>query len=241
MKKVLTFIVFLIIGFGIVNAQKIDPCLFTDFYLKGNMKKFENKVLVLESDQYSLFTSEQLYELVVLEYGLVSYYLRIQNTDKAERFLEEAFDRIDYLLDEDNENPGYLAMKGALYGLKISISSYQAMFLGPKSMDFIERGLALDKLDPLIRIEKGNAMFHAPEMFGGSKTEAIEHYQKAIEIWEKEKDLQCNWIYYHSLAVLGTYYLALKDEVSARKQFEKVLGMVSDYQWVKQELLPKLK
>ncbi len=221
-----------------IAAQTFDSCDVAKSYLEGDMLQWEQLVEKYEDADLTSMSENELYTLLTIEYGLVGYNLNLDNSDKAEEYLDMAYDHVEELLDAKPEEANYLAMFGALCGLEISISGYKAMFLGPRSMEHVDKALANNPGEPMSWIEKGNAMFNAPEMFGGSKSEGIKNYKQGIVLFEALDQTKCNWLYFHSLAILGSYYQTVGDEELAIEQYNKVLAIAPNYRWVKEELKP---
>jgi tetratricopeptide (TPR) repeat protein len=222
-----------------VEAQSQD-CQFLDFYLNGDMTSWENEVDRLNKRDYKTFTAKELYDLCKAEYGLIGYLTSKDKDDKAEDYLDEAEKHIDHLLKLAPKNAEYLSMKAAFTAFEISISPYKAMYKGPESMSYIQDAMEISTSEPSIWIELGNSKFYTPKMFGGDKEGAIEDYKKAIRLMEQQDKTKCNWLYPHTLALLGTFYLETSDKKNAKVQFEKCLKLFPDFKWVKNELILKV-
>ena len=134
------------------------------------------------------------------------------------------------------------AIYGALLGIKIGIKPLRAITLGPKSEKALKKALALDGENPIAWVEMGNMRYHAPGIFGGSNTEAIRCYKKAIILFDQQEELRTNnWQYLHALAWLGQAYENEGDQELAIESYEKALAVAPAFVWVKDELLPAAK
>ena len=132
-------------------------------------------------------------------------------------------------------------MKGAFIAFKIGLKRSRAVFLGPRSMEHINRAVELDSSNPMAWMEKGNAEYHMPRIFGGSYNKAAQYYKKAINYFEKQHDGQHTWMYMNALAWLAQSYDKAKEDDQARETYEKILALEPDFKWVKEELYPEFK
>lgn len=221
------------------SAQSSD-CQFLNFYLEGNMGSWEQEVIKQNKKKYQSMSESQLYELTLAEYGLIGYLLGLDKDDEAEKYLDKAKQHIERLLELAPRKSAYLCMKGALTAFEISISPYKAMYKGPESLGYIEEAIELDKDEPAAWIEMGNANYHTPRLFGGSVPDAMENFKLAIALMEQQQKTTCNWLYPHTMAVLGTYYLETGDKKNAKVLFEKCHKLFPSFKWVKEELMGKV-
>lgn len=90
-------------------------------------------------------------------------------------------------------------------------------------------------------IENGNALYYMPKIFGGSKEKAMESYNKAIQLMEKDSEMvKRNWMYLNVLMVLGQSYEKTGNFQFAKITCEKVLRTEPDFTYMREELLPSL-
>ena len=134
------------------------------------------------------------------------------------------------------------AYQSALYGFKIGISGWKAPVLGPKSQSAAEKAIELDSTNPNGYIQYGNIQYYMPSSFGGSKTEAINYYKKALKIFEKNSfTTLTNWNYLNLLTIIGMAYEALGDYKNAMIYYTKALKKEPKYILVRNNLIPELK
>lgn len=207
-------------------------------YINADIPQWETAIATAER---ALTNSdfEMRYTYAMACYGIVGNYLGQGDEDKAEYYLTKALRITNDLLDENSKSSKALALRGALYGFQISLNSYKAVYLGPKSLSTINQALAIDKTNPTAWIEYGNAMYYMPEMFGGDKQEAINAYKKAIALFENESRIDC-WIYLNSVVILGTWLEKQDQFIAAKQQYDKALSIAPNLKWVSMELLPDL-
>ena len=78
-------------------------------------------------------------------------------------------------------------------------------------------------------------------MFGGSKEKALESYNKAIQLIEKDSEmLKRSWMYLNVLMILGQSYEKTGNLQMAKITYEKVLRIEPDFAYMREELLPSL-
>lgn len=126
-------------------------------------------------------------------------------------------------------------------GFEIGLSPSKAPFIGSESFSFAEQSLAIDSLNAFAYIQLGNIAFYTPRMFGGSKTEAMQHYNKAINLMKKaDIQLNQNWNYLNLLAKTINVYMKFEKYVIAKKICIKTLTFEPDFDWVKNDLYPQI-
>lgn len=179
------------------------------------------------------------YHYALACYGLAGHYIGKGNEDKAEIYLDKAISATDEILALSSNDSKGLALRGALYGLEIAISNYKAVYLGPRSLDFIEKALLLNPENPTAWIEHGNALYYMPSVFGGDKAKARNAYRKAIRLFEQKGETNC-WLYINSMSILGTWYVESGRYNEAKFLYDKVMALAPGFQWVRDELLPEL-
>ena len=193
--KALSLIILLIFtAFG-ATAQKKDiayyQCAFFENYRIGNMAPWPG--LIDEMAQVKSADLAWQTEMVKAMYGLVGYQIGQHNKDRAKTYITKADVYLDKLLEKYPNNAQLHSLKGAFYGYKISLAAYKAPFLGPKSLEHIEKSIKLDPAEPMGYIEKGNSLQYRPVVFGGDKIEALEYYRKALALFEAQNNSKCNW------------------------------------------------
>ena len=196
------------------------------------MQEFEERV-----DQND---EAQRLELISYYYGYTAWAVGGEKYDAAEKYIIKSEVLIDKILDGSPENPTLLAYKGAFIAFKIAISNLKAIYLGPKSMKYINRSLELDSESIQGNIEKGNSMYYRPAVFGGDKTEAIQYYIRAVEGFERQQLVVNNWMYINTMTALGQAYEATDQIQRAKSCYEKIIRIIPNFMWVEEELYPDM-
>ena len=209
-------------------------------YISNNMQAWQTAMDEMENKK----TSENAYlaELLNYQYGYIGYCLGVDEDKAAEKYLDLAEDNLDKLEDQ-RYSPGTIAAyRCAFYGYKIGLSPMKAPFLGPKSIKAGEEAIKTDPQNPLGFVQLGNAQFHMPAVFGGSKKEAIEYFQKAEKLMEAKPEtwVNGNWNYLSLLTKIGQSYEEMKEYKQAEIYYRKALSAEPGFKWVKDELLPNL-
>ena len=208
-------------------------------YSRGKMDKWLKIMDTCEKNVDRDNVVEQ-FELISYYYGYTAWLVGAEKYDTAEVYIEKSEKIIDELLAESPENPTLLAYKGAYIAFTIGMSNLKAVYLGPKSMKYINRSIELDPENIQGNIEKGNSMYYRPSIFGGDKTEAIEYYVKAVESFEKQELVVNNWMYINTMTALGQAYEATDQIQLAKVCYEKIIRIFPNFMWVEDELYPDM-
>ncbi|WP_175416194.1 tetratricopeptide repeat protein [Aggregatimonas sangjinii] len=183
--------------------------------------------------------AEQL-ELISYYYGYTAWLIGAEKNDTAELYIDKSEKIIDELLETSPEDPTLLAFKGSFIAFTIGITNLKAIYLGPKSMRYINKSIELDPENIQGNIEKGNSMYYMPSAFGGDKAEAIEYYLKAIAGFEDQELVVNNWMYINTMTALGQAYEATEQIQLAKLCYEKIIRIFPNFMWVEDELYPDL-
>ena len=176
-----------------------------------------------------LFSVQNLYKLSKLETSkeVMLFPLHINHSSNK-------------LLEKSPENPTLLAYKGAYIGFTIGISNLKAIYLGRRSLRYIDKSLELDPENIQGNIEKGNSLYYCPSAFGGDKAEAIKYFVKAVKSFEKKGLVVNNWMYINTMTALGQAYEATNQIQLAKLCYEKIIRIFPNFMWVEDELYPDM-
>ncbi len=208
-------------------------------YSRGKMDVWYDLMNSCEKNLNSNDFDEQL-ELISYYYGYTAWLIGAEKHDIAEKYIDKSEKIIDKLLIETPENATLLAYKGAYIAFTIGISNFKAIYLGRRSMKYIDKSIELDPENIQGNIEKGNSMYYRPSAFGGDKTEAIKYYEKAVESFEKQGLVVNNWMYINTMTALGQAYEATDQIQSAKLCYEKIMSIFPNFMWVEDELYPDM-
>ena len=208
-------------------------------YSRGKMDKWHEIMDTCEKNANQNKLEEQ-FELISYYYGYTAWLIGAEKYDTAEEYIDKSELIIDKYLDESPENATLLAYKGAYIAFTIGISKLKAIYLGPKSMKYINKAIELDPENIQGNIEKGNSMYYRPSAFGGDKTEAIKYYEKAVKSFEKQELVVNNWMYINTMTALGQAYEATDQIQLAKLCYEKIIRIFPNFMWVEDELYPDM-
>ncbi len=208
-------------------------------YSRGKMDKWLEIMNSCEKN-VNQDNDEELLELISYYYGYTAWAIGAEKYDTAEKYIDKSEEIIDALLEKSPKNPTLLAYKGAYIAFTIGISKLKAIYLGPRSMKYINKSIELDPENIQGNIEKGNSMYYRPSAFGGDKSEAIEYYLKAVKSFEKQELVVNNWMYINTMTALGQAYEATDQIALAKLCYEKIIRIFPNFMWVEDELYPDL-
>ena len=206
-------------------------------YINGNMIEWKKNM-----DSFNVNSNEQKLELVNYQYGYIAFCIDQDKDDEAEKYMQKAESLIAELEKLQYKPSMLYAYKSAFVGFEIGLSPYKAPLIGHASLTFAKKSVELDGTNYFGYIQLGNIAFYTPSMFGGSKTEAMKHYLKALELIEKKSEaLKNNWNYMNLLATIIYAYYELKQYGLAEKYCIKALAIEPEFDWVMNQLYPKIK
>ena len=186
-------------------------------------------------------SNELVLELLNYQYGYIGWCLGNDHKDEAIIYLKLAKENAKLLEARKFELSLINGYKSALYGFQISLSKFSAPFIGPKSIDCAKQAVLLDPNEPFGYLQMGNVKFYSPSLLGGSKTEAIGFYLKAIAMMEKrESEIQGDWNYLSLLVTIAQAYESINDNAKAKLMYEEILKFEPGFTWVRDELYPRL-
>ncbi len=210
-------------------------------YVYDRMPLWESTLQTMEFEYRQQPDPGLLYDILLAQYGLIGYYLGTEKEEEAKDMLDKADDYLDLLSD----NSSYIAeaklFEAAFYGFRIGLRPWRGVQLGPRSSRLIDEALEINPSYPRGHIEKGNLLYYAPGVFGGSKSKALEHYEKAIDLMEQNMNNNHRWLYLSTLVSLAEAHKETGDLEKGIAILEKALRFEPDFHWVKEEKLPEFR
>ena len=89
-------------------------------------------------------------------------------------------------------------------------------------------------------VDRANALYHTPRLFGGDKKEALRLFQEGVTLIETSKSAKNNWLYLNLLTSIAQAYEAADQKKKAAFTYDKILRFEPEFKWVKNELYPAL-
>jgi tetratricopeptide (TPR) repeat protein len=171
----------------------------------------------------------------------------MQGAGAKEPEIEAVLREADLALEESGKKlawPETFALRSSVIGQQIALdpNPINAMRLGPRADDAIERARELGPGNPRVWLLSGVGLMFKPALFGGGLGKAERDLRKAIELFPADKPapMAPSWGHAEVYAWLGQV-LARDDRVSeARAAYQKALEIDPDYGWVRHVLLPAL-
>jgi tetratricopeptide (TPR) repeat protein len=210
-------------------------------YVDGEMSLWESTLSSMEFEYKRNPSDGLLYDILLAQYGLTGYYLGNDDNASGGQLMERAAPYLEMMEDKSRYTAEAKLFKAAFYAFRIGMRPWLAVRLGPQSERLINDAIEIKPQYPRGWTEKGNMMYYAPAVFGGSKTKAIEHYKHAIKLMEADMQNHHRWLYLSTLVSLAQAYEETGNSVLAIITLEKSLEFEPDFKWVKDELLPELK
>ncbi len=206
-------------------------------FINREMGKWANVIYSIEIST-SPTTVEQKLELIDYYYGYSAYLIGKKQEESALKYMSKGEKLIEVVLKSSPKNATAHSYKGAFIGFRIGISKFKALYLGPESVNLINKAYELDNKNVQAIIDKGNILYYSPSLFGGDKKEAMEFYKKAAKLMEVNNDTAYNWAYLNLLTNLALAYEKTDQPAHAKLTYEKILRHEPDFYWVKVELYP---
>jgi tetratricopeptide (TPR) repeat protein len=214
------------------NGQKIYEA-----YVSNKMNQWKQTIDEMQKKSHP--SNTYLLELINFQYGYIGYCIGEKKEKEAKTYIELAKQNLKILEQQGYSLSMVQAYYAAIYGFQIGLNVVKAPFLGPKSSQNAKEALKRDPENWFAHVQMGNIEFYMPSYFGGSKSKAIEYYQKAKALLEKEQPLlEKNWNYLSLLVILAQAYEEVQDYDNAEKYYKKIVSIEPNFLWVKNELYP---
>ena len=208
-------------------------------YLQGRMDRWKVTMDQMERQVESGNDLALMYELTEAQYGYIAWCLSEKRKKEAEAILEKAEKQVEILLARQGDNARVYSLQGAFFGFRVQLQPVRAPFFGRKSEEANQKALEAGPEEPQAWMERGNISYYKPAIFGGSKSEAVPYYEKAIRLFESNPGrTDQNWIYLNCLAGLALAYEETGAPSKAGPVYRKLLKMEPGFKWVRDELYP---
>lgn len=239
MKKTIISVLIAAAAIGQIIAQDVNALMYKA-YLINSMSLWERAVSITQKAcDAEPENMQRKFELALAQYGLLSATMADKNEEQFNKYLDATKENLESLIESDDKWAEPKAILASVYGLQMGYSPWKGMFLGGKSSGLMEEALEADSKSPVVhKLYAGSKLF-TPEMFGGSVTDAVNHYQKAIEFYESDSTNTVNsWLYLDAMAFLGIAHKKAKKIDDAIKVYKRALEKEPEFGWVENVLLP---
>jgi len=207
-------------------------------YINGDMNKWATIIHNFEKESPS--TIERKLELLSYYYGYIGYLIGAKKNETAQKFVVKGEKLIADVIKMSPNNATAYAFKGSFLGFRIGMSKFKALSLGQESIESIEKAYKLDPKNIQAVVDRANALYHTPRLFGGDKKEALRLFQEGVTLIETSKSAQNNWLYLNLLTSIAQAYENVGQNKQAASVYDKALRFEPDFKWVKNELYPAL-
>lgn len=216
-----------------LNSQPYRKAIY-QAYISDQMDLWEKSL----QDQLSASLEiEKSYDLAMDCYGFIGYCIWKDQKERGRPYLDHAEQLAGTLLKKNPEDPRYVALRGALYGFRIGYQPQKVMIIGPKALKTVNRAVNLGPECPQAWIEAGNKDWWMPAIFGGSRVRAVEEYEKAILMMEKDTSfIKNNWYYLNVHMILAGCCKELNMTFRSREIYRKLLNMEPRFNWAREML-----
>lgn len=205
-------------------------------YITGDMSLWERTLSEMETMYARRPTNALLYDILLAQYGIIGYYLGVDQKDRASFHLDRAWQNLDRLSKSQHYRTASLVFESSFLAFRIALRPLRAVQLGPRSYRVLDQALEADPSYARVWIEKGNAAFYTPPMFGGNRLEALDHYRKAISMFERNLPNNHRWLYLSTLMALANAYKSNDEPDKAIRTIEKALAFEPAFAWALEEL-----
>jgi tetratricopeptide (TPR) repeat protein len=213
-----------------------------DSYIRDQMHEWEQIITDMELEYEKSENQALLHELCFAYYGYIGYLLSLEEDKKAKKVLDLAMKKTKLLEEHQEDKPDVLALQGAMLGYKIVISKFSSMFLGPKANKYIKRAFETGENCFNCYSEMGNMKFYTPKFLGGSKTEAIPYYEKAVAILENSRlKTDRDWIYINTVLQLANAHKEAGQQERACTLYKSILEYEPKAEWIRKDLYAECK
>ncbi len=177
------------------------------------------------------------------EYKLLEMSSRPGNGDLFDKIYDTSVVNAEKLSSIKNyESEGKTLLAG-IYMMKIATNPMSAVSLTSKIHSLLDDAQKDNPDNPRSFLIRGIMKFQTPGIFGGSNEDAAKNFSKAIQLFEKQDEVDLmkpHWGYLEALAWIGRTQEKLENFDAAKFSYQKVLNLEPDYTWVKYSLLPSL-
>ncbi len=125
--------------------------------------------------------------LYYLAYTQINFSFWEKDGDKKDAILDEAQKSIDKALELNGDKSELFALQAFLYQGRIHVSSMRGMTYSPKAAEVLEKAIKENPENPRAHFLMGQNIYYTPSMFGGGTKNALPKFQKAKELFEKER------------------------------------------------------
>ncbi|MGB0987507.1 MAG: tetratricopeptide repeat protein [Pseudoalteromonas spongiae] len=217
-----------------IYALLIATATFTANYASADQTTIDEIELASQQNNVAQLTqianTAKGYDAALVNYRLAIAHNIIGERDKAITLLDSAqMILTDEKLSEDETEVN--ALLAQVYGYRISIKPITGMYYGIKSSNALESASESDDTNPRVHLIKGIIAYNTPNIFGGSKQQALKSLNTSINHYQNDDNLGYQWGQAEALVWRGLTHLALNDVQSALDDWQASLEIAPNYTW----------
>lgn len=209
------------------------------------MKKARNRLLGLlaKEKKESLYP---MYYMALCDFRLATYYLTLNEMDKAEPYIKESQNYLKKAMELDPDFGELDAFYAYMLGFEIALNPEKGMSLGFQTYQYFGKAFEKSPENPRVHYLKGTSDLYTPPEYGGGADAAIRTLTKSVELFEKENiedPVKPSWGKDEAYMFLGMAHNMKGDNDKAAELFQKALEVNPELELAKDELekIKKLK
>ena len=237
-------IIILMLGFTIIGNHTFGQVDYEqqlyNAYVEGRILDWKPILAGMQAKYKKEKQPELLYALCFAQYGYIGHCISKDLDDEAKDCLKKAEKNAEELERIYRGRHDILALQGAFTGFRIMLSKFSAMYLAPRAFKLVKTASASSDKFFNCSLETGNIRYFTPKFLGGSKEEAIEYYENAVKLLEKNAlKGKPSWIYINTLLLLSNAYYDTGAKDQACKTYQRILAYEPGIQWIRDEMNKK--
>jgi len=174
---------------------------------------------------------------------LVHYYQSKGDKKTAVKYLNDGIKHLNEVIKLNKDFADGYGLLSSMYGEKMGIQPWTGIIYGSRSSTLIRKAIQLEPENPRLYMIQGTSAMFTPEKWGGSNEEAKRLYLKAAELFKTDNPSPLMPDYGKSdiYAWLGQLELKMGHPDEAKMYYNKALEIDPNNNWVKKQLMPRLK
>lgn len=173
------------------------------------------------------------------EYGYIGFCIGRERFDEAKSRIATMKRHLNTLEQSGYDTAMLNLYRSALCAFELSMNRWKFATLGVESVRLANLAYEQAPENPFVLSLKGNTDFYRPALAGGSKKRAIELYEKAVALYERQQ-LTDQWNYYATLLTLAQAYEKTDDREKAKAVCRKLLEAAPEFKYVRDKYYPSL-
>ena len=227
MKK-LIFIINL--GYAFLGAAQSSKELQYAAYLTASKTMWERSISQAEKE-----SGAESFEKAIAMYGLLNNTMASKDKETFDDNVDQTIDLLKKIAKQNPEHGESRAVLSSVYGLVMAYSPMKGMLYGMKSSSLMDEATKFNPESALVQKLYAGSKLYTPEMFGGDADEAIEAFNRSIELFEAG-DPSENWLYLDAHMGLALAYNKVEKQDEAKTTLENAIAIEPDYKWAKSVL-----